>query len=96
MTDEQRRVRKQAELPVVPAPLGLVEPSEGPSPIREEDWLPCCGACGKKIAPDEEHDDLACWDKMPCRGCGEVHGYNYDHDRLLRICKGCGHERDML
>ena len=53
-----------------------------------------CGACGKVILKGEIHDSAACWDLVPCVGCGEVCGYDYT--RLHRVCKGCGHKRDMV
>jgi len=61
-----------------------------------DSYLPSCGACGRVLRPDDEHDGQACWDKVPCRSCGEVHGYLWDHGKNKKICKGCGHERDIV
>jgi hypothetical protein len=101
-----RHVRKKAELRkaangegpvVVAAPLGpLWSPSEGPSPIPDLEPSVCCGGCGKELAPGEDHDSLACWNKRPCPGCGMVLGFDWDSDPLYKICLGCGYKWDKI
>jgi hypothetical protein len=96
-----RHIRKKGELrqAVFEAPspyLSAIETTYLPTSLLPTSGCGACGALFSSKAEEDAHDFQACWDKVPCRGCDEVHGYDYDYPALQRVCKGCGHRKDMV